>query len=84
MVDLGLASLRKYPGFIAALRDETGVDPEFIGPGTLRLALDEREAPRLRAEFEWQGGACPCAPLLGVSDSQRVDLVAQMPEARAV
>ena len=45
---------RVYPAFAAALREETGLDPEFIGPGMLRVALDDPQAEEMRDRFEWQ------------------------------
>src|SRR5438046_1710440 len=32
-VTLGLASLQRYPAFVDALREETGIDAELTGPG---------------------------------------------------
>jgi glycine oxidase len=48
-VELGLASLQLYPAFVEALRDETGLDPELVGPGMLRIALSE-------TDVEWLTG----------------------------
>src|SRR5579871_3414303 len=42
-VELGLASLQRYPAFVNALREETGLDPELTGPGMLRVASTEDE-----------------------------------------
>lgn len=56
LVELGLTSLRAYPGFVAALREATGIDVEIAGPGMLRLAGSEAEEAELRAAFAWQRG----------------------------
>lgn len=53
-VDLGLASLRRYPAFVDALRDEAGLDPELIGPGMLRVAMSEEEEEAIGAALGWQ------------------------------
>ena len=53
-VTLGLASLRRYPAFIEALREETSMDAELTGPGMLRTANGEAEAAALNREFVWQ------------------------------
>ena len=53
-VALGLASLQRYPAFVNALREETGLDPELIGPGMLRMAHSECEEAALAQEFAWQ------------------------------
>src|SRR5579871_3935702 len=52
-VELGLASLRLYPAFAEALREETGIDAELVGPGMLRIALNEAEEDALCAGFRW-------------------------------
>lgn len=56
-IELGRASLAAYPAFVEALRDETGLDPELIGPGMLRVATTDAEADTLCGAFEWQRAA---------------------------
>ena len=51
---LGLESLRLYPAFAAELHEETGIDPELIGPGMLRVAMTDEEAYQLNQDWEWQ------------------------------
>ena len=53
-VELGLSSLQRYPAFVDALREETGLDPELIGPGMLRVAHTLSEVESLSQEFAWQ------------------------------
>lgn len=53
-VTLGLESLRRYPALSAELMDETGIDIGFIGPGMLRVAMNDDEAYDLNLEFGWQ------------------------------
>lgn len=53
-LDLVLDSLRRYPEFVASLREETGQELQIHGPGMLRVArTDEEEAALCRA-LSWQ------------------------------
>ena len=54
LVSLGLESLSLYPAFSAALKEDAGIDAFPIGPGTLRVALDEAEEKSLGMCFSWQ------------------------------
>jgi len=63
----GLESLRLYPTLCAELLERSGVDPEYVPCGVLRLARDEDEAAALR-EAEEEVGLPP----------DRVDLVGQL------
>lgn len=57
---LGVASLGLYPATIAALREETGIDPEYQRDGILYVAMTDAEARRLAARARWQRRAgCP-------------------------
>lgn len=47
-LDFGIASLRAYPAFVDALREESGIDPELVGGGVMRVALSDEEAETLR------------------------------------
>src|SRR5438477_3760995 len=49
-VELGLASLARYPDMVEALHEETGMDPESVGPGMLRVARTDEEVEALCAE----------------------------------
>jgi glycine oxidase len=73
LVDLGLASLACYPSLVNSLREETGLDPEFAGPGMLRVALDERADQALRAAFAWQSGAGLPLTLLTAEEARRLE-----------
>lgn len=44
---LGIASLRSYPDFVSAVREESGIDPELVQSGVLRVALSDGEAETL-------------------------------------
>lgn len=54
LVDLGLESLRAYPGFLAALREETGNDVALVGPGMLRMAVTDEQEHALCRSLSWQ------------------------------
>src|SRR2546423_3260466 len=53
-VTLGVESLRRYPAFVAELQEETGIDAELLGPGMLRVAMNDEEAYLITQEWEWQ------------------------------
>ncbi len=55
----GLRSLALFPELCAELRERSGVDPEYVPSGVLRVAHGEREARRLRRSAE----ALPIAKL---------------------
>ena len=47
--DFALASRDRYPGYLAALRERTGVEVPLNRLGIIRLALDDAEGAELRA-----------------------------------
>ena len=53
-LDLALDSLRRYPAFVAALRDAGGDDLNLQGPGMLRVARTEAEDAALCRALSWQ------------------------------
>ncbi len=53
-LDLALESLRRYPDFVEALNEESGLDLEICGPGMLRVARTAEEESALGEAFEWQ------------------------------
>jgi len=46
--ELCVVSLRMFPALVAMLREETGVDVEYLPSGILRVALTDEEEQRLR------------------------------------
>jgi len=44
----GLASLALFPALVAELRDASGIDPELVRSGCLRVPADDAEADALR------------------------------------
>jgi glycine oxidase len=51
---LGVESRRRYPAYVAAIQEETGLDVELRPAGVLRPAFDEGALADLRAEVAWQ------------------------------
>src|SRR5947207_12123932 len=47
-VELGLASLRLYPEFTAAIKEASGLEVECPNPGLIRVALNPAESSWLR------------------------------------
>ncbi len=56
---LGLAALRGFDALCAELRERSGLDPQLVRSGTLRVALDEREADALRERARAVGAEAP-------------------------
>jgi len=54
MLTLGVASLALYPEWVARLREETGIDPEYQADGILYLALTDAEERALASRARWQ------------------------------
>jgi glycine oxidase len=52
LLRLGIASARSYPQFVAALREESGLDPGYLRCGTMIAARDRDEAEALERELE--------------------------------
>jgi glycine oxidase len=57
MLDLLLAARAGYPAAVAALREETGIDPAYSDAGTLYLALRREDEAPLEHRFAWQAAA---------------------------
>ena len=51
---LGMRTLESFPALAAEL-SESGVDPEFVPSGILKVALTEGEEDTLKAGLVWQG-----------------------------
>ena len=54
LLRLGLASRALYPDTVAALHEESGIDPELDRDGIVYVALDEEEETVLLARAQWQ------------------------------
>ena len=57
--ELCVESLRMFPALVESLRDETGIDIEYLASGILRVAVDDAEERRLRAPAD----CSTCLPL---------------------
>jgi glycine oxidase len=68
-VELAIAGLRGYPGFIERLREYTAHDPVFEPVGKLVVAITEGEAEELREFKREQAGRIEVA-LLGGDDAR--------------
>ena len=55
-LEWGLRSLAGFEALVATLRDESGVDPEFVRSGILRVARADTEADMLRRSAAELGG----------------------------
>ena len=49
LYDLGLASLAMFPDTLQVVHSESGIDPEYVTSGTLRVAFAEDEAEALKS-----------------------------------
>ncbi len=54
LLDLGVESMRLYPDFVTAVRQETGIDPGFNPSGTLLLDLTREDEAASRKLCAWQ------------------------------
>jgi glycine oxidase len=57
LVELGVASRALYPGVVAALREETGIDPAYLEGGIVSIARSDQEAAVLERRCTWQAAA---------------------------
>lgn len=71
LLALGLQSLRLYPGTVAALRDETGIDPEYQSDGIVYVALDADDEALLARRHAWQREAGLHVEALAADDVRR-------------
>ncbi len=52
LFELGVRSLEMFPPLAAELRELSGIDPQYVPSGLLRVALSEPEAGHLREQAE--------------------------------
>lgn len=72
-LDLALDSLRRYPAFVAALRDDSGLELDIQGPGMLRVARTDAEESALCRALAWQPAlGLPLHRLTG-ADARRLE-----------
>ena len=53
-VELSRRSLARYPALVAALEERTGIGIDYVRPGELTIALDERQAALEAERAGWQ------------------------------
>src|SRR3954465_1428067 len=56
LAGLGLRSADRFPGFVAELREASGINPELRGHGTLAVARDADEAAALERMLAFRRG----------------------------
>ncbi|PYT01309.1 MAG: glycine oxidase ThiO [Acidobacteria bacterium] len=71
--EFGTESLELYPGFAAALLDETGVDIELDRSGTLCLAFNKEEETGLRETYERQQNRNVSVEFLSSEELRRLE-----------
>lgn len=62
-----------YPGFAAALREETGTDIELDRTGTLYLAFTEHDETEIERRCEWQTRAALPVEKLSAEETRRLE-----------
>ena len=72
-LDLLLASRELHKTLAPELYEETGLDPEYVWSGTLRVALDEGFAQELAEKHAWQREAGLSARLLDGEDARELE-----------
>lgn len=72
-VELGIASLRMYPDFVASLKEESGLETECVSPGLLRAALNAEEAEALQTANRWQQATGLKAVLLSGEEARKIE-----------
>jgi glycine oxidase len=70
---LACRSRDMYPGFAAALLEETGIDIELETTGTLYLAFTDHDATELRKRYQWQKAAGLTLQMLGGDDARLLE-----------
>jgi len=50
LFEAGLSSLKSFPGLVAELREQSGIDPQYVQSGILRVAESPVVAAELRAQ----------------------------------
>jgi glycine oxidase len=92
LLELGIASARRYPGFIEDLRADTPLDPGYLACGTLLVARDPDEAEALERAIALRRGLGLGAERLLASRARRLEpalvpslrLAAELPADHAV
>lgn len=62
-----------YPTFVAALREETGIDSELDRTGTLYLAFNEHDQGEIERRYDWQVRAGLTVQKLNPTDARSLE-----------
>lgn len=62
-----------YPTFVAALREETGIDSELDRTGTLYLAFSEPDQKEIEHRYDWQARAGLAVQILSPTDARTLE-----------
>lgn len=73
MLDFMLESRRMHETFSKELLEKTGLDPEHVRAGTLRVAADEAFAERLADVYSWQKAQGLSAEWLGADEVRELE-----------
>jgi glycine oxidase len=73
LLRLSLASASAYPGFVGELTDASGLDPGYLGCGTLAAARDRDEAEALERELSMRTGLGLPVRRLRASEARRLE-----------
>ncbi len=73
LLRLSLASASAYPAFVDELRDASGLDPGYLGCGTLAAARDRDEAEALERELSMRTGLGLPVRRLRASEARRLE-----------
>ncbi len=92
VLELGIASARRYPDFVAELRADTPLDPGWLPCGTLLLARDRDEAEALDRAIALRHDLGLAAHSLRASRARRLEpalvpslhLAAELPDDHAI
>jgi glycine oxidase len=71
LLEAGLASRRRYPRFVAALVEESGIDVEYRRDGIVYVALGRAAAARIVRRLRWQRAAGLRVTALSAREARR-------------
>jgi glycine oxidase len=71
LLDAGIASRRRYPRFVAALVEESGIDVEYRRDGIVYVALGRTAAARIARRMRWQQAAGLRVAALSTREARR-------------
>ena len=78
------ASHRMYRAWTDQIREQTGLDPEYVASGLLLLAPTDGDLAALRQRFAWQRTLGLTWEVLSTADTQKLEPALTMPVAGAI